>query len=160
MQNSRHQRHGGLGKTQTALEFAYRYADEYDAVLWVHAGSRETMNRDVASLAEALRLPDREKLNPLQAREAVKNWLQNHDRWLLIFDNADNAAIIFKVLPRRYSGAVLLTKRSQDAEPHIRSIEMEKMSHLEGGTFLLRRTLHGEDVVGEANLPASERTAL
>ena len=28
---------GGLGKTQTALEFAYRYADEYDAVLWVHA---------------------------------------------------------------------------------------------------------------------------
>ena len=119
------------------------------------------MNRDVASLAEALHLPDREKLNPRQAREAVKNWLQNHDRWLLIFDNADNAAIVFTVLPRRYHGAVLLTTRFQDADPHIRSLEMEKMSRLEGRTFLLRRTAdNDEDEDRETNLSASERAAL
>ena len=152
---------GGIGKTQTALEFAYRYADEYDAVLWVRAETRATMNADVASLAKTLHLPDREKLNQFQAIEAVKGWLQNHDRWLLIFDNTDNAAIVFTVLPRRYRGAVLLTTRFQDADPHIRSIEMEKMSQLEGITFLLRRTADkDEDEKSEANLSAPERAAL
>lgn len=68
--------------------------------------------------------------------------------------------MVFNVLPRRYSGAVLLTTRSQDAEPHIKSIEMEKMSQSEGVTFLLLRISTGEDVVGGENLPAPERDAL
>ena len=34
---------GGIGKTQTALEYVYRYADEYTAVLWAQAETREDM---------------------------------------------------------------------------------------------------------------------
>jgi tetratricopeptide (TPR) repeat protein/transcriptional regulator with XRE-family HTH domain len=152
---------GGIGKTQTALEFAYHYADEYDAVLWVRAETRATMNADVASLAKTLHLPDRGQLNPYQAREAVKEWLQDHDRWLLIFDNTENVAIVFEVLPRRYRGAVLVTTRFQGADPHIRSIEMEKMSRLEGRSFLLRRTADkDEDEDREANLSVPELAAL
>lgn len=154
---------GGIGKTQTAIEFAYRNADEYDAVLWVRAGSRETMNADFASLAKTLNLPDKEKMNQFQAIEAVKNWLLNYDRWLLIFDNADNVdnvAMVFNVLPRRYSGAVLLTTCSQHAEPHIKAIEMEKLSQSEGVTFLLLRTSTDENVDSEENLSAPERNAL
>lgn len=151
---------GGIGKTQIALEFAYRYADEYDAVLWVRAED-STLKTDVVNLAETLHLPEREKLNPFLAREAVKSWLQDHDRWLLIFDNADNAANVFTFLPRRYRGAVLLTTRFQNADPHIKSIEMEKMSLLEGRTFLLRRTADKEeDENREATLSATERVAL
>lgn len=151
---------GGIGKTQTALEFAYRYTDEYDAVLWVRASSRETLNADFASLAKTLQLPDKEKLNQFQAIEAVKNWLLNHDRWLLIFDNVDAMAMVFKILPRRYSGAILLTTRFQDADPHIKSLEMEKMSQSEGVTFLLRRTSHHENENDQKNLSMSERDAL
>jgi tetratricopeptide (TPR) repeat protein/transcriptional regulator with XRE-family HTH domain len=151
---------GGIGKTQIALEFAYRYADEYDAVLWVHAED-STLKADVVSLAETLHLPGREKLNPFLAREAVKGWLQDHDRWLLIFDNVENVANIFTVLPSRYCGAVLVTTRFQNADPHIRSLEMAKMSLAEGRTFLLRRTTNeDEDEIREANLLASERAAL
>src|SRR5579863_4277788 len=43
---------GGIGKTQTALEYAYRYAYEYEAVLWVGADSRETLISDFAKLAK------------------------------------------------------------------------------------------------------------
>jgi tetratricopeptide (TPR) repeat protein/transcriptional regulator with XRE-family HTH domain len=151
---------GGIGKTQVALEFAYRYADEYDAVLWVHAED-STLKADVVKLAETLHLPDREKLNPFLAREAVKGWLQDHDRWLLIFDNVENVANVFNILPNRYCGSVILTTRFQNADPHMRSLEMEKMSLLEGKTFLLRRTRNeNEDETREANLPASERAAL
>ncbi len=151
---------GGMGKTQTAIEFAYCFADEYDAVLWVRADSRETMNADFAKLVKTLHLPDAEKMNQFQAIEAVKDWLLNHDNWLLIFDNADNASMVFHVLPRRYRGAVLLTTRYQDAEPHIKYIEMEKMSQSEDVPFLLRRTSTGENADDEKNLSTLERTAL
>jgi tetratricopeptide (TPR) repeat protein/transcriptional regulator with XRE-family HTH domain len=152
---------GGIGKTQTALEFAYRYADAFDAVLWVNAETRATMNADFASLAQVLDLPGSKHLHQFQAIEAVKGWLQDHDRWLLIFDNADHAATMFTVLPRRYCGAVLSTTRSQEADPHIKSIAMEKMSQPEGVAFILRRTCDEEkDKRGEEILPARERVAL
>src|SRR6266702_1630957 len=32
---------GGIGKTQVAVEYAYRYANKYDAVLWLPADSME-----------------------------------------------------------------------------------------------------------------------
>ena len=151
---------GGIGKTQIAIEFAYRYANEYDAVLWIHAGSRDTMNADFASLAKTLDLPGKENLNQFQAIKAVKGWLLNHDRWLLIFDNVDDMTMVFKELPGRYSGTVLLTTRSRVADPHIKSIELEKMSQSESVIFLRLRTSTDEGVSGEENLPASERDAL
>jgi len=42
---------GGIGKTQTAVEYAYKYRNEYDAVLWVKADSREALISDYAALA-------------------------------------------------------------------------------------------------------------
>lgn len=96
-------------------------------------------------------------MHQFQAIEAVKEWLHNHDRWLLIFDTAENAAAIFSVVPRRYGGAILVTTRSQEADPHCKSIVMEVMSQSEGVTFLLRRTSDKEQA---EHLPPPERAAL
>ncbi len=152
---------GGIGKTQIALEFAYRYADTYDAVLWVQAETQATMNTHFAGLAQTLHLPDHEQWNAFEARKAVKEWLQNHNRWLLIFDNADTTSLVFTLLPSRYSGAVLVTTRSQIADPHVRSIEIEKMTQSETITFLVKRTSHAEeDQPGEETLTIAERVAM
>ena len=45
---------GGIGKTQTAVEYAYRYASEYQAVLWARADSREELLLDFMSIANLL----------------------------------------------------------------------------------------------------------
>src|SRR5207237_5186467 len=45
---------GGIGKTQTVIEYAYRYRDEYSAVFWIRAASRETLVADFVALARLL----------------------------------------------------------------------------------------------------------
>src|SRR5438045_9445105 len=42
---------GGIGKTQTALEYAYRYRHEYKAVLWDRAVSHRMIKCDIVTFA-------------------------------------------------------------------------------------------------------------
>ena len=45
---------GGIGKTQTAVEYAYRYRDKYKAVLWLNAESTLGLKTGSAELAGQL----------------------------------------------------------------------------------------------------------
>ena len=47
---------GGVGKTQLAVEHAYRHANEYDLVWWVRAESPALAAGDLALLAQPLQL--------------------------------------------------------------------------------------------------------
>jgi transcriptional regulator with XRE-family HTH domain len=144
---------GGIGKTQTALEYAYRYANEYEAVLWVRAASRESLTSDFAELATVLNLSEKEEADQFRLIAAVKRWLETNVPWLLIFDNADDLTLVHDFLPRRPGGAVLLTTRSQITGPFIKKIELEQMSREEGVTFLLRHVAPSKDGDGEESLP-------
>src|SRR5205085_7320937 len=37
---------GGIGKTQTAVEYAYRYRDDYESVLWARADTHDLLVSD------------------------------------------------------------------------------------------------------------------
>ena len=50
---------GGVGKTQTAVEYAYLYRDEYEAVLWARAESQDTLSSDYMVISELLELTER-----------------------------------------------------------------------------------------------------
>ena len=143
---------GGIGKTQTAIEYAYRYANEYEAVLWVQADSREVLVADFARLALTLNVLEKEETDSFRMITAVKRWLEKHGPWLLILDNADDLTVVSDFLPRWPGGAMLLTTHSQITGPHIKNIAMEKMSREEGITFLLRRIASGGDEDGEEDL--------
>ena len=82
---------GGVGKTQLAVEYAWKHLGVYDAVLWVKADSPEALDRDLAALAPVLGLPDSDEREQALHTKAVHGWLQKHKRWLLIADNADTA---------------------------------------------------------------------
>ena len=90
---------GGIGKTQMAVEYAYRYHQEYEVVLWARAENQETLISSYNTMATLLNLPERAAAEQEITIEAVKRWLQTHRKWLLILDNADDLALIPPFLP-------------------------------------------------------------
>jgi tetratricopeptide (TPR) repeat protein len=50
---------GGIGKTQLAVEYAYRYQQEYKVVLWARAENKDTLISSYSTIAEMLKLPER-----------------------------------------------------------------------------------------------------
>ena len=83
---------GGIGKTQTAIEYAYRYGQEYQVVLWVSAATEETFLTEFGQLATLLQLPECDTKEQAVIVQAVIKWLAEHRHWLLILDNADDLA--------------------------------------------------------------------
>jgi hypothetical protein len=45
---------GGIGKTQLAVEYAWRFAGDYDLVWWIDADNSETLTAQFAELASDL----------------------------------------------------------------------------------------------------------
>jgi tetratricopeptide (TPR) repeat protein len=133
---------GGVGKTQTAVEYAYRYFyDEafYQWVFWVKADTELALITDLAAIARSLDLGDG-TLEELATRS--RQWLAKHPHWLLIFDNADQPEIVKPWLPRNPQGRVLLTSRAQRfTSLGIQApIAVQKLSLEESIAFLRDRT--------------------
>ncbi len=149
---------GGIGKTQTAVEYAYRYSHEYDAVLWVKADSRESLISDYVVVANMLNLPGKNLEDQNLTVAAVKRWLENNTGWLLILDNADDPVIVREFIPPSAKGAVLLTTRAQALGDIAQRIEIEKMGQKEATLFLLRRAkIIAEEALVEAASEADQK---
>ncbi|MEU4442186.1 FxSxx-COOH system tetratricopeptide repeat protein [Actinosynnema sp. NPDC050801] len=96
---------GGVGKSQLAIEYAHRFAGEFDVVWWIPAEQPTVIPDHFAALADAVGLTVRG--DPVAAVHAV---LRQQRRWLLVFDNADDADVLRAVLPSG-PGRVLVTTR-------------------------------------------------
>src|SRR5207302_1420857 len=69
---------GGIGKTQLALEYVYRYHQDYQMVLWARAESIEALVSSYVAIASLLRLSEREAKEQDFIVQAVKTWLSTH----------------------------------------------------------------------------------
>jgi len=121
---------GGIGKTSVAIEYAYRYKQEYEAVLWARADTMETLTASYTTIASLLKLDD-----PI--KEGIIHWLQTHSAWLLILDNVQDLARLQDFLPVSSTGHILITTRVGD--PHLVCFEVETLPDETGALFLLWR---------------------
>lgn len=96
----------GVGKTETAVEYAYRHRAAYQTVLWVGGESRQALIAGFGALASWLRLPEGEAKEQELAVAAVKRWLDSRDGWLFILDNADDLPMAREFIPHGGMGTL------------------------------------------------------
>jgi len=133
---------GGIGKTQTAVKYAYQYWDEYKHILWANADSYDTLILDFVAIANMLNLPNKDAKEQNLVITSVKLWLETVGEWLLIFDNADKPELIEDFFPLKPKGHILVTSRAQMFQNLniIIPVELDKLELEESVQFLLKRT--------------------
>jgi tetratricopeptide (TPR) repeat protein len=130
---------GGIGKTQVAVEYAYRFHQDYQVVLWARAETTEALTSSYVTIATLLNLPEQEAQEQEITVQAVKVWLQRHSGWLLILDNADDLSLVPAFLPPALGGHLLLTTRAFSVGHLASRLEVDTLSAEQGALFLLRR---------------------
>ncbi|MEV1023567.1 FxSxx-COOH system tetratricopeptide repeat protein [Streptomyces sp. NPDC050264] len=131
----------GVGKTQIAREYAYRFRNEYDIVWQVNSGYPGTAREQLAELAIRLDLPaGRETGDRIRAVQGTLRGGRPYRNWLLIFDGADSVEGIEALLPDG-PGHVLITTLTRDwaAFSRTQEIEVQPFTRRESVAFVSRR---------------------
>ena len=131
---------GGIGKTQLAVEYAYRYREDYSAILWAGAESADLLASDFSRIAALLELPEGRAQEQRTMVNAVLRWFDTHQGWLLILDNANDLEIARPFIPSSGNGHVLLTTRASSTGTLAERFELETIPVEEAVLFLLRRS--------------------
>ncbi len=108
---------GGVGKTQLAVEYAWRYAAGLDLVWWVDAETPTGLETGLAELAGVLGVGEGDV--PARARAALVALGRRQD-WLLVYDNIPDPQTLAGLLPPG-SGRLLVTSR----DPAVRRVGVE-----------------------------------
>ncbi|MCP5096023.1 MAG: tetratricopeptide repeat protein [Chloroflexi bacterium] len=106
---------GGLGKTQIAVEFCYRYGRYYSGgVYWISFADATTVAEEVAHIGGERGMGlyrDAEKLTLADQVGRVQKAWQNSSPRLLVFDNCEDEALLTKWMPVTGGCHVLLTSQ-------------------------------------------------
>ncbi|GAA0796630.1 FxSxx-COOH system tetratricopeptide repeat protein [Spirilliplanes yamanashiensis] len=103
---------GGVGRTQLAVEYAHRHADDYELVWWIPAEQTAGLRSSLVGLAQHLGLPEARDIN--RTLGAVRDALSRGEpyrNWLVVFENANRPEDIKPYLPSG-AGHVLVTSRN------------------------------------------------
>ncbi|KAF2631425.1 hypothetical protein BU25DRAFT_384710 [Macroventuria anomochaeta] len=163
---------GGVGKSQIAIEYAYRAreAAPHMWVFWVHASTTARFEQAYREIAVRVELPGRDDPKTDIFR-SVHNWLcdERNGRWLMIVDNADDdrvfaspgatdeaaAAPLASFLPQAANGWILVTSRDLVAAMNLvgarrNVVHVDPMGDQDALTLLMSKTQVDESSEGDA----------
>lgn len=135
---------GGIGKTEIAVEYAHRYAADYDVIWWVRAEHVDRVRDSLVRLGRQLDLedPNGQRDRSIYAVMDALRLGRPYQRWLLIYDNAARAETISEYIPKATSGChIIITSREQQWRKITRAegIEVTEFTPDESVTFLRKR---------------------
>ena len=133
---------GGIGKTQIALEYAYRYQDYYsDGIFWIK--SETGFESEFVKVARDF-VSDilyEKHFNDNEAIKKFSDYLFDNHKALIIIDNLEELDIINKLLkgvfPSNLSGHMIITSRKISSKSSQNSIDVKGLSPDEAVNLLL-----------------------
>ncbi|KAL4924960.1 uncharacterized protein BDV17DRAFT_294909 [Aspergillus undulatus] len=153
---------GGMGKTQIALELAYRMRDRDTqcSVFWIPCTSVEAVDQAYMAIADRVGI----HAKPDTVRSQIKDYFtQWNTKWFIIFDNADDIGMwtensngtpaLKDLLPYSDQGHILFTTRTRKVAARLASAPKYVMHVLEPSTDdaleLLRQSGLREEVLDD-----------
>lgn len=141
---------GGVGKTQLAVEFTYRYARYFDEIFWLQLDDPARFWFELAACARAAELPLYSDRVEDQVQQLLFDWRSRPSvSRLLVLDNLEDPEFLREtILPvlRGLSLKVLITSRRprwpNDLIPRHASIELSSF-RLADSRHYMTRALHG-----------------
>ncbi|KAG8724457.1 hypothetical protein FRC09_018386 [Ceratobasidium sp. 395] len=124
---------GGVGKTQLALKYVEMHANDYNHIFYVDCTSKHTIDADLKRIALAKNVGD--------CASDTLTWLARlQDRWLVVYNNADDTSINLRgYFPSCSHGNILVTTRNRgmvnlargvDANCHVSSMSEDEAKEL------------------------------
>ncbi|MCJ1244871.1 hypothetical protein MMC30_002072 [Trapelia coarctata] len=136
---------GGVGKTEIAREFAYEAEEGLNTILWIRSHTAAALAETFTYAALRLDLMGAMPQENAKNRALVLNWLsRTSQKWLLIFDNAENPDDLQQYWPGIGNGSIIITTRHPQAFDHMARSELhiQPFSEEEGAECLLSLTAH------------------
>lgn len=162
----------GIGKSNLAIEFGYRYRAYFTHVFWISADSDEKFNQGLVNMARLLGLTsDNVVEEKSKTVNVAMSWLktsntgkfpitpsylsttnQEEGNWLLILDNVDDSKILNPFWSDLRHGSVLITSRDAITDvaaitENSQSLRLTELSPEDGANFVkkrLQKSIKGE----------------
>jgi len=141
---------GGVGKTQLAVEYAYRFSHEYDTVLWLDSSTNLNIGVHYGHFADELSLNEDECDRANTMIKRVRRWLEQNTGWLLVYDGFDDPEALRPYLPRTVNGHVIVTSRNPNWANYASRVTVPPFSRTESVNFLLNRTSQSDSEIATA----------
>lgn len=104
---------GGVGKSELALQFAYRHRQEYWGIFWIDCSTLESAHRSFGQIAKRCRWED--ETGDGLTKVAIRGLSNSQLPWLMVLDNCDDPEVNYaQFMPNSEMGALLITTRLQD----------------------------------------------
>lgn len=143
---------GGLGKTQLAVEYAYRFNDYYpNGVIWINAD--QDINVQLTDIAVSARWIAPETEHKLKLDVALHR-LRSFSDCLIIFDNVDDYSAIGPFLPLPTATPHLLAT-SRTALTGFKAIHLNQLD--EGQSLQLLSQEAGRQAIGDDETEAAKK---
>ena len=138
---------GGMGKTDVAIEYTYRYEKAYSHIFWISAETSISCSDTYSLIAtEVLISEDDNAYEQGRLITLGREFLeQTETRWLLVFDNVTSWIDIQQFIPTQpheTSGSILITSRLSDfidfsVIPNCQSLNLQPLTLEESRLYLL-----------------------
>ncbi|HWO65334.1 MAG TPA: FxSxx-COOH system tetratricopeptide repeat protein, partial [Umezawaea sp.] len=140
---------GGVGKSQTVVEYLHRHEAEYQLVWWVPAEHQAQIKSSFVELARKLGLPAGSADAAVSTVLAALAEGKPYARWIMVFDNAERPEDLLRFIPTG-SGHVVVTSRNADWSGHAHSVEVDLFTRQESVELLHRRGGELDDAEADA----------
>jgi tetratricopeptide (TPR) repeat protein len=128
----------GLGKTFTTYKFAEDNQENYEKIFFIRA-TREEMLESLAKCGEMVE-PGLAEITEQRVKAlGFKQWLEENEKWLVIYDNVDLPDELFKFVPVSKKGDCLFTSNFREVRNLGTEISIVKLERTDAEILLFSR---------------------